>query len=58
MEHAKLVQLGTDLLAESRHPELWLDKYDQELGSSYDQLLVEFVNELGRELHVHVKLAA
>lgn len=58
MKHAELVQLGTDLLAESPHPERWLARYDQALGNSNDQLLVEFVNELGRDLHIAVKLAA
>ncbi len=58
MEHAELVQLGTDFLAESRRPEFWLARYDQALASANDRLLVEFVNELGRELHLCVKIAA
>ncbi len=53
-----MVQLGTDFLAESRRPEFWLARYDQALASANDQLLVEFVNELGRELHLCVKIAA
>lgn len=58
MKHAELVQLGTDLLAETPRPERWLAQYDQALGSTNDELLVEFVNQLGRELHVNVKIAA
>jgi len=57
-KHAELVQLGTDLLAQSQHPEYWLAKYDQALASANDQTLVEFVNELGCDLHIPIKLAA
>jgi hypothetical protein len=58
MKHAELVQSATDLLAESPYAEHWLAKYDQALGSANDQLLVEFVNELGCDSHIAVKLAA
>jgi hypothetical protein len=46
MLHSELVQTATDLLSESRNPEVWLEMYDVGLASHTDQELILLIEQL------------
>ncbi len=57
MSHSTYVQVATDLLSESRNPEIWLAAYDLALASDSDDQLNAFIGMLWREQKPHVMAA-
>jgi hypothetical protein len=61
MLHSELVQTATDLLADSRNPESWLEMFDRALSSDTDDALIVFIQALRAEpkaMTAHGQIAA